>query len=141
MRPIALIALTLCSLVACKQDSPEEQVRATFAAAVKAVENSDATAATELLSQDFQGPEGMDRGAARLYLMGVFRQQKVGVTVLANRVQINREGAMQAVDLVLASKGGGLIPEDMGRRSYVIRWRKTGSHWRIRSAELIGPNP
>lgn len=141
MRPIALIALTLCSLVACKQGSPEDQVREAFASTIEAIEKSDAAAATEMLSQDFQGPEGMDRGAARLYLMGVFRQQKVGVTVLANRVQINREGALQAVDLVLTSKGGGLVPEDMGRRSYVIRWRKTGSHWKIRNVESAGPNP
>ena len=140
MRQITLIALTLCSLVACKQGRPEDQVREAFASTIEAVEKSDAGAASEMLSQNFQGPEGMDRGAARLYLMGVFRQQKVGVTVLANRVQINRDGALQAVELVLTSKGGGLIPEDMGRRSYVIRWRKTGSHWKIRSMESAGPN-
>ncbi len=141
MRQIILTSLTLCSLAACKQGSPEDQVRKTFAEAVQAVENSDVGGASGLLSQDFQGPEGMDRGAARLYLMGVFRQQKVGVTVLANRVQITRDGALQAVDLVLTSKGGGLIPEDMGRRSYVIRWRKTGNDWKIRSVESAGPNP
>ncbi len=141
MRQILIPALTLCSLLACKQVSPEDQVRKAFAATVEAVEKGDANAATEVLSEDFQGPEGMDRGAARLYLMGVFRQQKVGVTVLANRVQINRDGALQAADLVFTSKGGGLIPEDMGRRSYVIRWRKTGSHWKIRSVEATGPNP
>ena len=141
MRRITLTALTLCSLLACKQGSPEDQVREAFASTVEALEKSDAGAATDMLSQDFQGPEGMDRGAARLYLMGVFRQQKVGVTVLANKVQINRDGALQAVDLVLTAKGGGLIPEDMGRRSYVIRWRKTGNHWKIRSVEPAGPNP
>lgn len=141
MRPIAFIVLTLCSLVACQQGSPEDQVRAAFAATIEAVEKGDAAAATELLSQDFQGPEGMDRGAARLYMMGVFRQQKVGVTVLANRVQINRDGALQAVELVLTSKGAGLIPEDMGRRSFVLRWQKTGSHWKLRSMDPTGPNP
>jgi len=141
MRRIALTALTLCSLLACKQGSPEDQVRAAFAATVEALEKSDAGSASEMLSQDFQGPEGMDRGAARLYLMGVFRRQKVGVTVLANRVQINRDGALQVVELVLTAKGGGLIPEDMGRRSYVIRWRQTGDHWKIRSVEPAGPDP
>ena len=141
MRRITLIALTLCSLLACKQGSPEDQVRAAFAATVEAVEKSDAGAASDLLSQDFQGPEGLDRGAARLYLMGVFQHQKVGVTVLTNRVQINRDEALQAVELVLTAKGGGLIPEDMGRRSFVIRWRKTGNHWKIRNVESVGPNP
>ena len=141
MRQIALTALTLCSLSACKQGSPEDQVRAAFAAIVEAVEKSDAAAASELLAKDFQGPEGLDRGAARLYLMGVFQHQKVGVIVLANQVQINQEGALQAVELVLTAQGGGLIPEDMGRRSYVIRWRRTGTHWKIRSVEPAGPNP
>lgn len=141
MRQITLTALTLCSLLACQQGSPEDQVREAFAATVEAVEKSNAGAAADMLAQDFQGPEGMDRGAARLYLMGVFRHQKVGVTVLANRVQINRDGALQAVELVLTAKGGGLIPEDMGRRSFVIRWRKTGNHWKIRNVESVGPNP
>ncbi len=141
MRQNTFTTLTLCSLVACKQGTPEDQVRAAFAATIEAVEKSDAGGASELLAQDFEGPEGMDRAAARLYLMGIFRQQKVGVTVLANRVQINRDGALQAVELVLTSKGGGLLPEDMGHRSYVIRWRKTGSHWKIRSVESAGPNP
>jgi ketosteroid isomerase-like protein len=140
MRRIALTALTLCSLLACKQGSPEDQVREAFATTVEAVEKSDAGAAVDMLAQDFQGPEGMDRGAARLYLMGVFRHQKVGVSVLANRIQINRDGALQAVELVLTSKGGGLMPEDMGRRSFVVRWRKTGTHWKIRSVESAGPN-
>ena len=141
MRRFTLTALTLCSLLACKQDSPEQQVRKAFGATVDAVEKSDAGAAWEMLSQDFQGPEGMDRGAARLYLMGMLRQQKVGVIVLANRIQINRDGAVQAVELMLTSKGGGLVPEDMGRRGFVIRWRKTGSQWKIRSVESTGPNP
>jgi hypothetical protein len=140
MRRITLTALTLCSLLACKQGSPEDRVRKAFASTVEAVEKSDAGAASEMLTQDFQGPEGMDRGAARLYLMGVFRHQKVGVSVLANKIQINRDEALQGVELVLTTKGGGLIPEDMGRRSYVIRWRNVGSHWKICSVESAGPN-
>ena len=141
MRPITLATLTLCSLLACKQGSPEDQVREAFAATIKAVEKSDSGSVSDSLAQDFQGPEGMDRGAARLYLMGVFRQQKVGVSVLANRIQINRDGALQVVELVLISKDGGVIPQDMGRRSFVIRWRKTGDQWKIRSVESAGPNP
>lgn len=105
------------------------------------MEKSDAGFVGEMLAPEFQGPEGMDRGAARLYLMGLFRQQKVGVTVLTNHVKVNRGEAVQAVDLVLTSKGGGLMPEDMGRRSYLIRWRKVKSNWKIRSVESAGPNP
>jgi ketosteroid isomerase-like protein len=141
MRRFTLTALTLCSLLACKQDSPEDQVRKAFGATVEAVEKGDAGAVVDMLSHDFQGPEGMDRGAARLFLLGVFRQQKVGATVLANKVQVNQDGALQAVELVLVSKSGGLVPEDMGRRGFVIRWRKIGNHWKIRSVESTGPNP
>ncbi len=141
MRRWLLIPLTICSLLACQQGSPEAQIRAAFASCVEAVEKSDAGSVGELLAPEFQGPEGMDRSAARLYLMGIFRQQKVGVTVLANRVQINRGEALQSVDLLLTSKGGGLVPEDMGRRSYVIHWRKIKHDWRINSVETVGPNP
>ena len=140
MKRFLLGALTICSLLACRPDSPEAKVRAAFASCVEAVEKSDAGAVTDLLAPDFEGPEGMDRGSARLYLMGVFRQQKVGVTVLANRVQINRGEALQAVDLVLTAKGGGLLPEDAGRHGYVIRWREVKSDWKIRSVEKVGPN-
>ena len=139
MHRSALIPLTICSLLACNPGTPEAQVRGAFAACVAAVEKGDAAFVGEMLAPEFQGPEGMDRGAARLYLMGVFRQQKVGVTVLANRVQINRGEALQAVDLVLTAKGGGLMPEDMGRRSYLIRWRKVKSDWKIRAVESVGP--
>lgn len=83
----------------------------------------------------------MDRRSARLFLLGVFRREKVGVTVLADHVQINRGEALQAVDLVLASKGTGLFPEDAGRHGYLIRWREVKGDWLIHSVEKVGPNP
>ena len=140
MKRFLLVALTICSLVACRHETPEAKVRAAFASCMVAVEKSDAGTVTDLLAPDFEGPEGMDRGAVRLYLMGVFRQQKVGVSVLANRVQIKRGEAVQAVDLVLIAKGGGLLPEDAGRHGYLIRWREIKGDWKIRSVEKVGPN-
>ncbi len=135
MRRMPCITLTICSLLACRQESPEAQVKAAFTRCVAALEKGDAGAAGAALAPDFQGPEGMDRAAARLYLMGLLRREKVGVTVLANRVQIQHSEATQAVDLVITSKGTGLVPEEMGRHSYLIRWQASKNGWRIRSVE------
>lgn len=116
---------------ACRSDRPEEQVRKAFAGCVAAVEAGDATRAAEPLDEAFRGPEGMDRGAARLYLMALFRQGRVGVTVLQNRIQVEGNGAMQEVDLVLTGRSGGLLPEETSRRSFELRWRRSGGIWRL----------
>ena len=136
--PIAVAALVL-ALAGCKSESPEAQVRKAFGEAVAAVESGDAAGAAELLHPEFRGPEGMTRPEARLYLMGWLRQDQVGITILAQRVDLQGQDAYQSVDLLFTGKGAGkLLPDEGSRRSLVLRWVKGGKSWRIRELQTAG---
>jgi hypothetical protein len=119
----------LLALVACRSDKPEAQVRRAFEQCRAAVEAGDAAGATAPLGPAFRGPDGMDKATARLFLLGLFRQEKVGVTVVRNEVSVKGGEALQEVDLVLTSRGGGLLPQDASRRGFRLRWRKSGGDW------------
>lgn len=128
---VSMVPALLGALLACRSDKPEDQVRKAFGACVAAVEAGDAGAAAEPLDASFRGPEGMDRGAARLFLMGILRREKVGVTVVRNDVTVRGQEAFQEVDLLLTGRSGGLLPQDASRRSFGLRWRRAGGDWRI----------
>ncbi|HEY3401692.1 MAG TPA: hypothetical protein VGK03_13780 [Geothrix sp.] len=129
-KSIASVSMAL-ALLACRSDKPEDQVRKAFEACRAAVEAGDAAAAAEPLDPAFRGPEGMDKAAARLFLLGTLRQEKVGVTVVRNEVSIRGNEAFQDVDLLLTGRSGGLLPQDASRRAFQLRWRKAGDAWRI----------
>lgn len=132
-------ALLLLALAACSPRAPEARVRRAFDAAVAAVEKGDAAGAASVLSPKFTGPDGMDRASARLYLLGVLRGRKVGVTVLGNRIEAGEREATQTVDLLLTSReGGSLLPDDQGRRTLVIRWEERSGEWRVREVAVAG---
>ena len=80
------VALTL--LAACSPDRPEARIRKAFEASAKAVEAGDAAAAVEILDAGFRGPEGMTKAEARVFLLGWFRRDQVGVTVVAQRIEV-----------------------------------------------------
>jgi hypothetical protein len=116
---------------ACQSERPEDQVRRAFEACRAAVEAGDAAAATAPLDAAFRGPDGMDRATARLFLLGSLREEKVGITVLRNEVAVRGREALQEVDLLLTGRGGGLLPQDASRRSFQLRWRKSGGDWKL----------
>lgn len=132
MRP-GLLFLLLAALLACSRESPEARIRKAFDASVRAVEAGDAPAATEALSPKFAGPEGMDRAGARLFLMGVLRQEKVGVTVFSQKVEVDGPRALQTVDLLVTGRtGGALLPGEHTRKTLTLRWELRDGDWRIR---------
>ena len=118
-------------LLACRSDKPEAQVRRAFETCRAAVEAGDAAAAAAPLDPAFRGPEGMDRATARLFLLGTFRQEKVGVTVVRNDVAMRGSEAFQEVDLILTGRSGSLLPQEASQRSLRLRWRKAGSDWTL----------
>lgn len=126
-----MVAVPLLLLIGCRSESPDAQVRAAFETCRKAVEEGRPEPVTACLAKDFQGPEGMDRAQAQAFLMGVLRRQKVGVTVVAQRVEVDGATARQSVDLILTGKGGGLLPEDASRRTLHLRWRSQKGEWRL----------
>ncbi len=127
---LASVSLLL-TLSACRSDKPEEQVRKAFEQCRAAVEAGDAAGATAPLGPAFRGPDGLDKATARLYLLGLFRQEKVGVTVVQNEISVKGSEALQEVELVFTSRRGGLLPQDASHRGYRLRWRKSGDNWTL----------
>lgn len=131
-----LAFLCLTALLACSRDSPEARIQKAFKAGVRAVEAGDASGAAAVLSPGFAGPEGMDRAGARLMLMEMLRQEKVGVTVLTQKVEVDRSQAVQVVQVLLTGRtGGALLPGEQSRKFLTIRWELRDGDWRIRELQ------
>lgn len=125
-------------LLACSPESPEQQVKRTFHDMVKKVEASDAPGAAALLAPDFEGPDGLDKGTLQLMLVGIFREQKVGVTVLQEAVRVEKRTAYQDVSVLLTGRSGkGLFPDDSSRKSFRLRWELREKTWRLKRAETL----
>ena len=131
LRRTALL-FVLGLLLGCRSESPEALVRNAFETCRTAVEAGDAGTAIAALDPAFQGPEGMDRATAQLFLLGTLRQEKVSVTLLRSEVLVRRQEADQDIDLILTSRSGSLLPQDASHRSYHLRWRKVGGKWLLR---------
>ena len=138
-RALGLLPILLAGLLACGSRSPEAQIHAAFEACRTAVEAGDAAGATAPLDPAFAGPEGMNKGTARLFLQSTFRQEQVGITLLHDQVQVRGNEAGQEVVLLLTSRGGGLLPQEASRRSFHLRWRRVGGSWRLLELEALQP--
>ena len=137
LRSALVLSALLGGLLACRTDKPEDQVKRAFETCRLAVEAGDAAGATAPLDPSFRGPDGMDKPTARLFLMGTFRQERVGVTVLRNVVSVRGSEANQEVDLVLTGRSGGLLPQDASQRSFQLRWRKSGGDWKLAEIQAL----
>jgi hypothetical protein len=137
MRKRIACACVVLALLACRSDKPEDQIRKRFETCRAAVEAGDAAAATAPLDPTFQGPEGLDRATAQLFLLGTFRQGKVGVTVVRNEVAVRGDEAVQEVDLILTRRGGGLLPQDASQRAFRLAWRKVRGEWALREVQPL----
>ena len=128
----ALLALPILLLAAaCKpKGSPDQAIRDTLSKAVKAVEAGDASGAAAILDDRFQGPEGMNKGAAQLYLGQILRQGKVGVTITGDDLGVNGGDAFEKLHVLVTQQGGGLLP-DGSRKVYVLHWTQRGPDWRL----------
>ena len=132
MRSVTIVPV-LALLAACSPDRPEARIRKAFEASARAVEACDAAAAVESLDAGFRGPEGMTKAEARVFLLGWFRRDKVGVTVVAQRIEVRGSQATQVVDLLLTGRSGGsLLPQESSRRTLQLRWVLSGKAWRVR---------
>lgn len=126
------------ALLACSPQSPEEQVKRTFHELVKKVEASDAPGAVAFLAPDFEGPDGLDKGTLQFMLVGILRDQKVGVTVLQESVRVEKRLAYHDVAVLLTGRAGkSLLPDDSSRKSYRLKWELKDKAWRLKRAEAL----
>ncbi|HJV91700.1 MAG TPA: hypothetical protein VJ623_15415 [Holophagaceae bacterium] len=130
-----LVTTAALLLLACQSDKPEAQAKKALSAAVAAVEAGDVEGAMEVLHPDFQGSlegeSGLTKPQARLLLMAILRQGKVGLTLL--RVDARLEGAdvLQEID-ALASQGG-----ERTRRHWLFTWAKKGGTYKLRRIQEL----
>jgi len=133
---LASYGLCLTLLTTCGPENPEHQVQKAFETCVKAVETGDPAPAVEALAKDFSGPEGMGRDEAKLFLLGVLRREKVGITVLSSQIGIKGSQAQQSVELLLTGRSGSeLLPQEASRHVYLLRWERQKGQWRLRELQ------
>ncbi len=128
------IPCALLFLVACQSDKPEAQAKKALSQAIAAVEAGDVRGVLEVLHPDFQGSyegQSLDRAQARFVLMVLFRQGKVGLTLLGTDARLEGAEVVQAVDLLI-SQGG-----DRGRRHYLLTWARKGGTYKLRHLQEV----
>jgi hypothetical protein len=117
----------------------EEQIRALFADAVKAVEEKRVGDAVAGLSERFQG-EGTDkRGVKQIILAHVMRGSWVSVTISGLQVDVTGDSADAAFDVIMArsTKSGGLaslLPNDATVNRITCRLEREEDGWRVVTA-------
>lgn len=130
------VVVLLALVAACTRSPPEERLQHAVDSVVAAIEARDAGAVGEWISEDFIGPEQMDReGAMRLARLMFLRHRQVGVAVAPAQVELHGEHATVEVEAVMTGGAGGALPD--AARVYRVRtgWRLEGGDWRMTSAE------
>lgn len=126
--------MLLCLASGCSREPPEQALRSTIAGMQAAAEARDSDALVESFSDDFAGPEGMDRDQFRRYLAVLWlRNREVGVSL--GPLEVELMGDRATVEFTAAATGGeGFLPD----RAQVYRvntgWRLEDGEWRLISA-------
>jgi hypothetical protein len=133
-----VVPIALISLAGCREESPGTRIQKAFDQCVQAIEKADSDSALEVLSPKFSGPEGMTRDEAKLYLMGLLRQEKIGITIFASRIEVKGSTGIQSVEVVLTSRSGSsLLPQDASHRQFLLSWERLDGDWRVRSLQVL----
>jgi len=129
-----LFAGVLLVAAGCAKDPPEAALRATIASMQQAAEARDAAALVEAVSEEFAGPEGMDRDQFRRYLAVIWlRNREVGVRL--GPLDVELVGDRARVDFTAATTGGeGWMPERAQVHQVSTGWRIEGGDWKLISA-------
>jgi len=133
-----VLGFALLMLAGCSREAPEEAIRAQVAALQSAIEARSASDVADLLDEDFIGPQGMDRRAARqMAAVLMLRHQRIGV--VAGPLDVELQGEDRARVRTRAALTGGdgaaLLPDSAQAWRIESGWRLRGDTWRITSLE------
>ena len=121
MRLALVLAPVFFMLAACSGTAPEEALRRDVDAMRAAVEARDAGAVSDGLAEDFIGPQGMDREAARRLAQVVFlRNRKVGVTLGPLDVAMREGGATVRFTAALTGDKSTLKEMNQALRACIV---------------------
>ncbi len=129
-----LLAAVVALAAACAKQPPEAALRATIAAMQAAAEGRDADVLAESVSEEFVGPEGMDRDQFRRTMAVVWlRDKNVGVQL--GPLDVELVGDRARVDFTAGTSGGeGWLPDRGQLHQVETGWRLEGGEWKLISA-------
>ncbi len=129
-----LLCLPLAGLPGCSAPAPEAALRDTIAGMQAAVEARDASALAESISEEFVGPEGMDRDQFRRFAAVTWlREKQIGVSLGPLEVALMGQGAR--VEFTAATTGGaGWLPDSAQVYRVKTGWRLEDGEWRLLTA-------
>jgi len=129
--------LVLGLLAACTRTPPEEALRETVARMQQHIEARDASGLHDLLDDDFAGPDGLDRRAARqMATVMLMRHRRIGLTLGPLDVQMQGDDrARVRATAALTGSSGAVLPDSA--RAYRIEsaWRRRGDDWTLLSLQ------
>lgn len=133
----AFAGLLLAALVlagGCVKTPPEAALRATIEAMQAAAESRDADALADAVSEEFVGPDGMDRDQFRRTLaVAWLRDRNVGVQL--GPLDVELVGDRARVEFTAGTRGGeGWLPDRGQLYQVKTAWRLEGGDWKLISA-------
>lgn len=144
MACLQLLVLAMGVLAsACSRTPPEEALRETVSTVQQHIASRDAAALHALIDEDFVGPGGMDRRAARQMAAAMLlRHRSVGVTSGPLDVQLQGDDrASVRTSVVLTGGSGAVLPDSARAYRVESAWRRRGDDWRLLSLHWapVGP--
>lgn len=133
----AILLAALSVLVGCGTQTPEQVLRAELSGMQKAVEDGDVQKAMSVVTEDFGGPDGMDRAALHnLLRMHVLGGRRIGVTATPFGITVRGHDATVTFDVVLTGSGQGRwMPDRAGAYEVTTGWRFNDGNWQLHHAD------
>ncbi len=128
------MAALVAAASGCSTEPPEAALRAAVAQMQAAAEARDADALADAVSEEFVGPNGMDRDQFRRTLAVVWlRDKQVGVQL--GPLDVELVGDRARVEFTAGTTGGaGWLPERGQLHQVKTAWRLEGGDWKLISA-------
>lgn len=135
--PLRWLWLALClALAACSRPADEAALREAVVALRDAVEARETDAVVSALTEDFAGPQGMDRQALRRLLVVQFlRNRSISVTLGPIETRIQGERAEADFRALLAGFDQQLLPARADGYRLRTGWRVEDGRWRLEWAQ------
>ena len=134
---VVAVALATAS-IGCSRSDPERELRSSVGAMAQAIEQREAAAFLDSISDDFARESGAfgKQDVKRLLVGAYLRNEKISVNAVVTDVRIDGDRARAKVRVV-ATGGAGLLPERGQGWDFDSVWRRENGRWKVYNAEWI----